>query len=126
MASNQKRVLLVEDDKFLRRACEKSLRQQGFNVATAVDGEDALRAIQAEPPDLILLDILMPKVTGTEVLRTLKSDERTRAIPVLILTNSSQESDVREIEKLGAAGYRVKSNLSLEELGNEVRHLLEG
>jgi CheY-like chemotaxis protein len=126
MASNQKRVLLVEDDKFLRRACEKSLRQQGFNVATAVDGEDALRAIQAEPPDLILLDILMPKVTGTEVLRALKSDERTRAIPVLILTNSSKESDVREIEKLGVAGYRVKANLSLEELGNEVRHLLEG
>jgi CheY-like chemotaxis protein len=126
MASNQKRVLLVEDDKFLRRACEKSLRQQGFNVATAVDGEDALRAIQAEPPDLILLDILMPKVTGTEVLRALKSDERTRAIPVLILTNSSKESDVREIEKLGVAGYRVKANLSLEELGTEVRHLLEG
>lgn len=126
MASNQKRVLLVEDDKFLRRACEKSLRQQGFNVATAVDGEDALRAIQAEPPDLILLDILMPKVTGTEVLRALRSDERTRAIPVLILTNSSKESDVREIEKLGVAGYRVKANLSLEELGNEVRHLLEG
>lgn len=126
MASNQKRVLLVEDDKFLRRACEKSLRQQGFNVATAVDGEDALRAIQAEPPDLILLDILMPKVTGTEVLRALRSDERTRAIPVLILTNSSKESDVREIEKLGVAGYRVKSNLSLEELGTEVRHLLEG
>lgn len=123
---SEKRILLVEDDKLLRRACEKSLRQQGFNVSTAVDGEEALRAIQAEPPDLILFDILMPKLTGTEVLRALKSDERTRAIPVLILTNSSKESDVREIEQLGVAGYRVKSNLSLEELGNEVRHLLEG
>src|SRR4029077_1325996 len=96
------------------------------NGAPGGAGRTALGAIQAEPPDLILLDILMPKVTGTEVLRALRSDERTRAIPVLILTNSSKESDVREIEKLGVAGYRVKSNLSLEELGTEVRHLLEG
>jgi len=126
MSTNGKRVLLVEDDRFLRRACEKSLRQQGFNVVTAADGEEGLRAIQAELPDLILLDILMPKVTGIEVLRALKSDEKTRAIPVVILTNSSKETDVREIETLGAAGYLVKANLSLEDLGRQVKQLLEG
>jgi CheY-like chemotaxis protein len=126
MNTDGRRVLLVEDDRFLRRACEKSLRQQGYTVLTAADGEEALRAIQAGQPDLILLDILMPKVTGIEVLRALKSDEKTRAIPVVILTNSSKETDVREIETLGAAGYLVKANLSLEELGHQVKQLLEG
>ena len=126
MSSGSKRVLLVEDDRFLRRACEKGLQQQGFNVCTAMDGEEALRAIQIEPPDLILLDLLMPKVTGIEVLRALKSDEKTKNIPVVILTNSSKETDVREIETLGAAGYLVKANLSLEELGHQVKQLLEG
>ncbi len=126
MSTGGKRVLLVEDDRFLRRACEKSLRQQGFTVSSAADGEEALRAVRAEPPDLILLDILMPKLTGIEVLRALKSDEKTRAIPVVVLTNSSKETDVHEIETLGVAGYLVKANLSLQELGHQVKQLLEG
>ena len=126
MTTDQKTVLLVEDDRFLRRACEKSLRRHGFAVFTAADGEEALRAVRAEPPDLILLDILMPKLTGIEVLRALRSNEKTRAIPVLILTNSSKETDIREIETLGVAGYLVKANLSLKELGSQVKQVLEG
>jgi CheY-like chemotaxis protein len=126
MSTDGKRVLLVEDDRFLRRACEKSLRQQGFAVSTAADGEEGLRASRAELPDLILLDILMPKLNGIEVLRALRSDENTRAIPVIVLTNSSKETDVREVETLGVAGYLVKANLSLEELGHQVKQLLEG
>jgi len=125
MPVDDKWVLLVEDDKFLRRACEKSLRQQGFNVRTAMDGEEALQVIRNSPPDLILLDILMPRLTGTEVLRALKADEAMRDIPVIILTNSSKESDIQEINALGVAGYQVKANLSLEELGQQVRMLLE-
>ncbi len=126
MNTNGKRVLLVEDDRFLRRACEKSLHRQGFTISTAADGEEALQAIQAEPPDLILLDLLMPRVTGMEVLRALRSDEATRAIPVVILTNSSKEADICQLESLGVSGYLVKANLSLEELGRQVRQLLEG
>jgi CheY-like chemotaxis protein len=126
MTIHGKRVLLVEDDRFLRRACEKSLRQQGCTVSTAADGEEALRASRAELPDLVLLDILMPKLNGIEVLRALRADEKTRAIPVIVLTNSSKESDVREIETLGVAGYLVKANLSLQELGHQVKTVLEG
>jgi CheY-like chemotaxis protein len=126
MSTDGKRVLLVEDDRFLRRACEKSLRQKGFAVSTAADGEEALRTSRAEAPDLILLDLLMPKLNGIEVLRALRSDENTRAIPVIVLTNSSKETDVREVESLGVAGYLVKANLSLEELGHQVKQLLEG
>lgn len=120
-----RRILLVEDDRFLRRACEVSLRQRGFAVTTAADGEEALRQVRAERPDLILLDLLMPKMTGTEVLRALRADEATREIRVLILSNSSREQDVEEIKALGVSGYFVKADLSLQELGDRVARLLE-
>jgi len=120
-----KRVLLVEDDKFLRRACETSLRQRGFEVTTASDGEQALWLAQKEPyPNIVLLDLLMPKVPGIEVLRTIRSNPETAAIPVLILSNSSREEDKRQAQQLGAQGYYVKANLSLKELAAEVDRLV--
>lgn len=120
------RVLLVEDDKFLRRACEASLRQRGFDVATATDGEEGLRIAREEArPDVILLDLLMPKLPGIEVLRALKADPATAAIPVVILSNSSREEDKGEAVRLGAAGYYVKANLSLKELAAQVTQLIK-
>ena len=118
-------VLVVEDDRFLRRACEVSLRQRGFTVLTAPDGEAALELIRAELPGLVLLDLLMPRMSGLELLRCLRSEERTRALPVLVISNSSREEDVAELERLGITGYLVKANLSLEELGNTVTRILE-
>ena len=123
--NNGKRIVLAEDDRFLRRGCETGLRNRGYTVISACDGEEALQAIRAERPDLILLDLMMPKLTGVEVLRSLKSEEATRNIPVLILTNSSNVSDVKEVLELGADGYHLKSNLSLAELGERVRALLK-
>jgi CheY-like chemotaxis protein len=119
------RILLVEDDRYLRRACETALRQRGFAVSSAVDGAEALDAIASELPDLVLLDLLMPKVTGLEVLRSLRSRPETRALRVLILSNSSREQDLEEIKQLGVAGYYVKSDLSLRELGDRVERLLQ-
>jgi CheY-like chemotaxis protein len=120
------RVLLVEDDKFLRRACEASLRQRGFDVVTATDGEEGLRLARETPsPDVVLLDLLMPKMSGIEVLRALKRDAATRAIPVVILSNSSRDEDKREAVQLGAVGYYVKANLSLKELAAQVSVLIE-
>jgi CheY-like chemotaxis protein len=118
-------VLVVEDDRFLRRACEVSLRQRGFTVLTAPDGEAALELIRAELPGLVLLDLLMPRMSGLELLRRLRSEERTRALPVLVISNSSREQDVAELERLGITGYLVKANLSLEELGDTVSRILE-
>jgi len=120
------RVLLVEDDKFLRRACEASLRKRGFEVTTASDGEEGLRLARLAPPaDIILLDLLMPKIPGIEVLRALKSQPETSRIPVLILSNSSREDDRQQAMLLGAAGYHVKANLSLRELGVQVDQLVQ-
>lgn len=126
MGTPGKRVLLVEDDRFLRRACEASLRQRGFTVMAAADGEEGLRLARAEAPDLVLLDLLMPKLSGVDVLRALKADEATRGIPVLVLSNSSRQQDIDEITRLGAVGYLVKANLSLQELGDRVTALLGG
>jgi two-component system, OmpR family, phosphate regulon response regulator PhoB len=119
------RILLVEDDRFLRRAAEASLRQRGFAVTVAADGEEALVKVRAEIPDLILLDLLMPKVTGIEVLRALRAEEATKGIRVLILSNSSREQDLEAIKELGVTDYLVKANLSLQELGDRVAQLLE-
>jgi len=120
------RVLLVEDDKFLRRACEASLRQRGFEVITAMDGEEGLKVARQTPqPDVILLDLLMPKMSGIEVLRALRADDATSKIPVLILSNSSREEDKAEAMTLGALGYYVKANLSLKDLAAQVSALLD-
>ena len=119
------RILLVEDDRYLRRACETALRQRGFTVSSAVDGAAALDAIASQLPDLVLLDLLMPKVTGLEVLRSLRSRPETRALRVLVLSNSSREQDLEEIKQLGVDGYYVKSDLSLRELGDRVERLLQ-
>jgi CheY-like chemotaxis protein len=123
-ATTDRRVLLVEDDRVLRRACEASLQRRGLIVLCAQDGEEGLRLARAEAPDLVLLDLLMPKLNGLEVLRALRADERTRNLPVLILSNSSSATGVDEVTSLGIAGYWVKANLSLQELGDRVIDLL--
>jgi CheY-like chemotaxis protein len=125
MQSNSKCILVAEDDKFLRRAYEVSLKHLGFNVLVAQDGEKALQMIAAQPPDLILLDLLMPKVNGVEVLRAVRSNEKTKSIPVLVLTNSSRDQDMKEVHGLGVEGYQIKANLSLQELGLQVKRLLK-
>ena len=118
------RVLLVEDDRLLRRACEVTLCERGFSVLTAENGEEGLRLARAERPDLILLDMLMPRLSGLDTLRALRADASTQAIRVLILSNSSREQDIQEVASLGA-GYLVKANLSLKELGDRVTQLLK-
>src|SRR5213593_121144 len=124
MEHTDMRVLVIEDDRFLRRACETSLRQRGLTVLGARDGEEGLRLARAEAPDLILLDLLMPKLTGLEVLQALRGAEATRSIPVLLLSNSSSPRDIEQIAALGVAGYWVKANLSLQELGDRGTCLL--
>ena len=120
------RVLLVEDDRYLRRACMASLQRRGFDVLVADNGLDGLAMAKAERPALVLLDMLMPKMTGLEMLRAMRADAATRDVPVLILSNSSRESDLDEVNGLGIVGYLVKANLSLRELGDRVATLLGG
>ena len=118
-------ILLAEDDRFLRRAAEVTLRQRGFNVLLATDGQEALDMAREHRPDLLLLDLLMPRKTGMEVLSALRAQPETRDIRVLILSNSSKELEMQSAKSLGVAGYWIKANLSLRELGDRVTALLE-
>jgi DNA-binding response OmpR family regulator len=117
-------ILLVEDDRLLRKAVESALRRRGFRVLTATNGDEALRTAAAEIPDLVLLDLVMPGLPGYQVLRALKDRDATAAIPVVILTNLGQDSDVQKALDAGAAAYAIKSNLALEELVALVRRVL--
>jgi DNA-binding response OmpR family regulator len=125
MAEGARRILLAEDDRFLRKAAAARLRQGGFAVLTAVDGEEAVRVARAERPDLVLLDLIMPKIQGFEVLKALKEDPATAFIPVIVLSNLGQERDVQRAMELGAVAYFIKAHLSLHELVQRVGEALE-
>ena len=109
MAVNSK-VLLVDDSRFLRMANECALCKAGYQVSTAADGEEALRVANDKLPDIILLDMMLPKISGTEVLRALKANPATRDIPVIVLTSLSQRNEEKLLSE-GAAAYFEKSTL---------------
>ena len=104
------RILLVEDSKPLRRENEGALQRAGYEVICAEDGESALEMAQGGHPDLILLDMILPKMTGPEVLRHLKSDARTKEIPVVVLSSLSEKNRQKLMEE-GADDYLEKGAL---------------
>jgi CheY-like chemotaxis protein len=107
------KILLVEDSKFLRLATERALARAGYEMSSAADGEEALRMAREKLPDLILLDMLLPKLSGPEVLMALKKDSSTRAIPVVVISGLSQKNAAR-LQGDGAAGFLEKSELELD------------
>jgi len=120
------RILLAEDDRFLRKAAETVLKRHGYTVIAAADGEEALKLARAEPPDLMLLDLIMPKLQGFDVLQALKASPETQGIPVIVLSNLGQDSDVQLARERGAIDYFVKSNISLEALVERVNTFFSG
>ena len=126
MPETSRRILLAEDDRLLRKAAEATLKRKGFTVFTAEDGEEAFRVAKAELPDLVLLDLIMPKRQGFDVLRDLKGCPETARIPVIVLSNLGQERDIQQAMESGAVAYYVKANLSLEGLVKRVEEALQG
>ena len=124
MNEQPRRILVAEDDRFLRKAAEMALKRQGYTVLTAADGEEALRAARSVLPDLILLDLIMPKLNGFDVLQALKKDAPTAHIPVIILSNLGQDRDVQQALDAGAAAYFIKTDLSLQALVQRVEEAL--
>ena len=124
MNEQPRRILVAEDDRFLRKAAEMALKRQGYTVLTAADGEEALRAARSVLPDLILLDLIMPKLNGFDVLQALKKDAPTAHIPVIILSNLGQDRDVQQAIDAGAAAYFIKTDLSLQALVQRVDEAL--
>ena len=121
-----KRILLVEDDRFLRRAAEVRLRRAGYTVITAADGEEAIATASAMRPDLVLLDLIMPRMQGFEVLRVLRTQPNMQGVPIVVLTNLSQDVDRERAMTHGANGYLIKANMSLDALADAVGDALKG
>lgn len=119
-------IVLAEDDRFLRRAVDVALSKRGFSLVLAADGVEALAAVRTHKPALLLLDLLMPRMGGMEVLTALRNDAdpEIKATRVLILSNSSKEFEMNDAEALGISGYWIKANLSLQELGDRVTALM--
>lgn len=122
---NQNKILLVEDDPMVVRMYQRKLTKDGFKVTLAFNGEEGLAALMKERPDIILLDIMMPKMNGVEMLKRIKSDLPLKNIPVVILTNlGDRPEDVQTAKKLGAEDYWVKANISLKEITEKIKKIL--
>jgi DNA-binding response OmpR family regulator len=121
-----KKVLAVEDDLFLKELLAGKLSDDEFNVFYASNGDEALNLAATEVPDVILLDILLPGMSGYEVLEKLKADETTKHIPVLILSNFGQPEDIEKGKSLGAVDFLVKANNSLDAIVARVREIASG
>jgi CheY-like chemotaxis protein len=107
-------ILLVDDSRFMRIVNEKALAKAGYSVVTASEGEEALRIAHAAKPDITVLDMLLPKLGGPEVLRALKKNPSTAPIPVVVLSSLSQKNEVKLMQE-GAVAYFEKSRLDLDQ-----------
>jgi DNA-binding response OmpR family regulator len=122
---NGKKILIIDDDAFIRRPLEFILREEGFAPVTAVDGEDGLAKLAGERPDLIVLDVMMPGIDGFTVCRRVRTDPRFASIPVILLTAKGQESDRERGLAAGATEFMSKP-YSPSELVRRVREILTG
>jgi CheY-like chemotaxis protein len=118
-------ILVVEDTELLRRIYTDKLTQEGYRVLQAADGLEALNAARSQLIDLILLDLVMPRMSGLEALEALKRDPRTREIPVIILSNLGQDSDLQRGLEMGAVDYLVKNSAKPADVSAKIRTVLD-
>lgn len=118
-------VLLVEDDEFLAELYATKLTLEGFEIALATDGEKAVRLLEQKKPDLVLLDIVLPKLDGFEVLKRIKENPSTQGVPVILLTNLSQKDEVAKGLALGAVDYLIKAHFMPSEVIAKIKHVLQ-
>ena len=118
------KILIVEDEQTLLKALTAKFEDEGYEVLTAVDGQTAVDSAKSNLPEIILLDIILPVKDGLAVLEELKSDPATRDIPVLLLTNLSDQNSISRGVELGAAGYIIKADFSLDEVAEKVKSVI--
>jgi DNA-binding response OmpR family regulator len=123
MASNK--ILIVDDDEFLLDMYALKFKESGFEVETSVNGEDAVKKAKSNPPDVILMDVVMPKLDGFDLLKSLKKDNIAPNAITLMLTNLGQKEDVERGMKLGAHDYIIKAHFTPSEVVKRVLGLLE-
>lgn len=124
MSNYLAKILFVDDDNFLRKVYQAELSERNYEVILAADGLEGLEKAQLEDPDLIILDMIMPKKNGFEVLTELQRNPKTRSIPVIILSNLGQEDDKQKGIDLGAVDYLKKDNMTLDILVDKISQYL--
>ena len=120
-----KKILVIEDDRFLRELIVRKLTIEGYDVVQAIDGEQGLEKIKSEKPDLVLLDLILPGIDGFEVLSQVKKDESLSHIPIIILSNLGQRSEVEKGLNLGATDYMIKAHFTPDEIVEKIRNILK-
>jgi len=120
----QKSILLVEDDLFLIDIYLTKLKEIGFSVRTAADGEECLKKMEEQIPNILLLDIVLPHIDGWEILRELKKNDKYNKVKVIILSNLGQKEEVKKGLKLGAEKYLIKSHYTPSEVLREIEKIL--
>ncbi|MCX6715383.1 MAG: response regulator [Candidatus Uhrbacteria bacterium] len=124
MAKKKKLILIVEDDEVILRALYLSFHEGDFTIATATDGASALTMTQRMKPDLVLLDLVLPKMSGFDYLKDMKADPATKAIPVIVLSNLGVQDNKEKAMGLGAIDYFVKSDTDLSALVQKAKNIL--
>jgi len=119
-----KTILFIEDESALQKTFGDILRQEGYEMISALDGEAGLRVARERKPNLILLDLILPKIHGFDVLKQLKEDKETKEIPIIVLTNLEGIGDVDRAIELGATTYLVKAQYSLDEVVEKIKKAL--
>lgn len=122
---NKVSVLLMEDDVFLANIYKTKFEMEGFKLSVAENGEIGLADVKKKKPDIILLDILMPKMDGFAVLEKIKADEETKNIPIILLTNLGQKDDVDKGLQMGATDYLIKAHFKPSEVVDKVKKVLQ-
>jgi len=120
-----RKILLVEDDPFLIDIYTTKLKEAGFSVEVATDGEEGVRKAKEKPPSLIILDIVLPQIDGWEILKKIKEDKNLKPIPVIILSNLGQKNEVERGMKLGAAKYLIKAHYTPSQVVEEIKEILK-
>ncbi len=120
------KILIIEDDQLIQRMYEKIFKFQNFDVTIAGDGEQGIDLAHSLQPTVILLDVMMPKMNGFEVLKRLKADDAVKEIPVIMLSNLAGEDDVKTAMSMGAVKYIVKSEYDPDEVSDMVKEVIDG
>lgn len=120
-----KRIMIIEDDKFLSSLIKVRLEREGLTVIQAFDGEEAIELLKTERPDLFVLDLIMPKVTGFEVLQAISMMPEFEKVPVIILSNLAQDSDIQKAKEFGAREYFIKVKISIDDILKKIKALVE-
>lgn len=118
------KVLYIEDETALQKTLTGALKSAGFTVLNAYDGQTGLALAQKEHPDIVLLDLILPKMNGFEVLASLKKDEHLKKTPVVVLTNLEGMEDIQRVIALGATVYMIKANYDLPEIVAKIKTIL--